>query len=276
MNRRTLLRAAAAAAVSPILLPSIARAASSSPFEVLFVVAHPDDETLLMGTSLAEHAMYSDVHLLAVTDGEKSGALATLNGLNTSTWWGLPHNPAAEGYDPLTEADLANARVREQMNAVGCLASGSPYRIIVHRAGLLDGQVTAADVQAAILALCGEIAPDGRPVHLKGHTYVPQIEGHSDHLAVGNALLNLTALDPMRFGDRRHYVSPYNWTDPDLSLVKRFWDKPDTAILRAEAINALRAYGAWNPRGGSFAIGMHSVPSWFAQVESDPKCLVHS
>jgi hypothetical protein len=87
---------------------------------------------------------------------------------------------------------------------------------------------------------------------------------------------NLKTLDPVRFGDVRYYVSPGNWTDPDISVVKHFWDKPDTADLRARAINALRSYGAWNPLGGSFAIGMHSVPDWFNQVLADPKCMVHS
>lgn len=238
----------------------------------LFVAAHPDDETLSMSVAIAEHvAAGQDVHVLIVTDGEGSSAVKAINGLTTSPWWGRLHDPDAEGYTPLTAADLGTARVAEARRAVAQLAS--PGKVTIHLAHLADGGVSVADAKAAVLAVADAIAP-GAAVRLKGHTYLATAETHPDHLAVGQALKDLSADDPARFGDRRHYVLPQHWGVT--GLPGQSWDLPANADITARAHNAARAYGAWAPELGSYAIGWHSVPSYFATLDAAPKCLVHT
>src|SRR5687767_8913584 len=84
--------------------------AAASP--VLFVVAHPDDETLAMGVSIAEHAG-ENVHVLILTAGTGSSAINMINGTAYSAWCGCTHNPATEGYSPLTVEQFGQARQTE-------------------------------------------------------------------------------------------------------------------------------------------------------------------
>lgn len=240
----------------------------------LFVAAHPDDETLAMGVAIAEHvAAGQDVHLLWLTRGEASGVLAEINGVGVLPWWGIQHQPAAEGYAPLDPAGLGAARIAEALVATRCLSAGLPGTLTPHEAGLPDGAVTVPDAQAAILDLADAIAPGG-PVRLKGHTHVSELEPHPDHRAAGEALRALAQADPSRFGDVRHYLLPNHWSDPDLTLVAESTDQPANAGIAARAVNACRAFAAWAPPH-SFAIGMHSVSSLFNTLMATPKCVYH-
>lgn len=268
---RSLLTAAmlmAAVAVLP------GPAAATPVPSVLFAAAHPDDETIGMGTSIAEAvAAGQDVHVVLMTDGEGSGALDIINGTAVSPWWGIAHTPAAEGYAPLTAQTMAAARVQETRTALRAMASGLPGTLTLHQAHLPDGGVTTEAAQAAILAVADAIAPGG-PVRLKGHSHV--VDNHSDHLAVGAALRALKAADPVRFGDVRHYVMTPYWGDSRLSLVAEFWDNPTDAGITARAVNACRSYGAWDPEAGKYAIGYHSVyQAFFAPLLATPRSMVH-
>lgn len=270
MRRRTLL-SAAALGLAAVAFPARA-AALTSP--ALFVAAHPDDETLAMSTAIAEHvAAGQEVHVLLLTDGELSGVRDILNGAALNAWWGTLHDPAAEGYSPLTPSTLAAARVVEARTALACLSAGLPGSLTLHQAGLPDGGVTAVAAQAAILAVADTIAPGG-PVRLKGHS--PIVDSHSDHVAAGQALKALKLDDPVRFGDVRHYILPTYWSDSRLSLVVESSDLPTDAGIRARVRAAVRSYGAWSPTLGSFAIGYHSVASQLDQLAANPKCLQHS
>lgn len=240
----------------------------------LFVAAHPDDETLAMGVAMAEHvAAGQSVHVLLLTDGEGSGAISTINGSAVSSWWGVAHDPAAEGYAPLTPATMAAARVAEARTALACLSAGLPGTLTLHLAHLPDGGVTQATAQAAILAVADAIAPGG-PVTVKTHTHV--VDNHPDHLAAGQAARALKAAYPVRFGDLRHYIEPPYWADSRLSLVAEFNDNPADAGITSRVVNASRAYGAWAPASGAYAIGYHSVyGTFFAPLLASPKSLVH-
>lgn len=263
---------AAILGLSTVVLPGTAHATPVPP--ALFVAAHPDDETLGMGVSIAEAvAAGQEVHVLLMTDGEGSGALAVLNGTAVASWWGVAHNPAAEGYSPLTPETMAAARVAEAQTALRSLAAGLPGTLTLHQAHLPDGGVTAVAAQDAILAVADAVAPGG-PVRLKGHTQV--VDNHSDHLAVGTALESLKTADPARFSDVRHYVMTPYWGDSRLSLVSEFWDLPADAGITSRAKNACSAYGAWAPASGSYAIGYHSVYStFFAPLLANTRSMVH-
>lgn len=243
----------------------------------LFIAAHPDDETLAMSVAIAEHvAAGQDVHVLWMTRGKASAVLSKLNAASATpnSWWGVVHNPGAEGYDPLTPDEFGAVRLAEAITAVTCLSAGLSGTLTTHEGGLEDGQVTMQDAKAAIEALCDLITPEGAPVRLKGHTWRTQLDNHPDHVAVGMAMKQLATEDPVRYGDVRYYILPYYWHDPDLNLVGEVWDTPTNSDIAARAINACRSYGAWAPPA-RFAVGHHSTFGMFAQVMVGPKCLFH-
>jgi LmbE family N-acetylglucosaminyl deacetylase len=265
VTRRVVLAAGLSAAVPPG-----GRMSAPAPTPNLFIACHPDDETLAMGVAVAEHAAAGPTHVLWLTDGEGSGALSMLNGATTSAWWGVLHNPAAEGYAPLDAAGMAAARVAEATTAVRCLAT--PHTVTTHRAQLPDGGLTSAAVQAAILNVADAISPGG-PVRLKTHTWL--VDDGADHKTTGQAVRDLAGADPARFGNPRFYVLPSYWTDPRLSQVGEFWDVPSAGV-GARVINAVRAYQAWAPEAGRYAVGGHSVPGLLAQIAANPRCMVHT
>jgi LmbE family N-acetylglucosaminyl deacetylase len=237
---------------------------------VLFVSAHPDDETLSMGVAIAEHvAAGRDVHVLWMTGGGQTGARKLVNGTGTSPWWGTQHDPAAEGYPALTFEECAAARLREARNAVRCLAS--PGTVTVHEAGYASESVQTFDQEQAVTAIEAVVDQIG-PAHIKGHTWL--VDNHADHLAVGGAIKALAQADPSRYLLPRYYVQATYWSDPRLAQVADSWDNPTNAGITARVRNAIRAYGSWSPPY-TYAIGRHSVPGLFDTIDAAPKCLYH-
>jgi LmbE family N-acetylglucosaminyl deacetylase len=269
ITRRTLLMGTVAAGLSiPPLVRSRQALAAVANTPALFVAAHPDDEILAMGVALAEHiAAGQDIHLLWLTRGEASGARGRINGEISGGWWKVAHNPAAEGYEPLTPSQFGAARLAEAVNAVRSLGA-----VKIHEAGLPDGGVTQASAEQAIRAVAAQINPGGA-VRLKTHTHT--VDNHADHLAVGRAVLSLGNSDPAKFGDRRYYLLPWYWSDTRLSKVTESWDNPGSTTISNRVINACRAYGAWSPPN-TYAIGQHSVPDLFATIMARPRCMFHA
>lgn len=270
MRRRALMIAVVLAAAA-VLFPAPATAALPP---ALFVLAHQDDETLATGVPIVEHVRAGQaVHVLFLTRGEASTAIDYINGVTVSTWWGVAHDPVAEGYAPLGPPELVAARAAEAQTALRAMASGLPGTLTIHQASLPDGGVTAAAAQAEILAVADTIAP-GAPVRIKTHTHV--VDAHPDHLAAGQAARALRTADPVRFGDLRHYVEPPYWSDARLSQVVESWDTPADAGVTARVVNACRAYFAWAPEAGRYAIGGHSVyASHFAPLLANPRSMLH-
>ena len=223
---------------------------------VIFVAAHPDDETLAMAVPLAEHAG-QDVHVLILTSGGASAALGVVN----------DELPAS--YAPLTQAAFMAARENEAERAVAKLGCG--YQTRLHFAHLEDGQVTTAKAKAEILALADELTTG--PVRLKGHSYISAVEPHADHRAVGNAIVELGTEQPARFADRRFYVLPHAWGYTG-ALPGKAWDTPANADVTTRVHLAAGAYCLWAPPV-SYSIGCLSVPGMFATLNATPKALVH-
>jgi LmbE family N-acetylglucosaminyl deacetylase len=245
---------------------------TADPPPALFVFAHPDDETLAASVAIAEHVKAGqDVHVLLLTEGRASGVLAQLNGAGVPAWWGVPHDPAAEGYAELSPADFGAARVREAQVATQQLATGYSGTLALHQAALPDTGVTAAAALDAIRGTADEIGGGG-PVRLKGHSDV--VDNNPDHVAIGQALRQLGAEDPTRFGGVRYYVLPMYWSDARLGQVAESWDGPADAGVSLRCRNAFRAYAAWSPPE-SFAIGYHSVPQAWPVIETNPRVMYH-
>lgn len=247
---------------------------------VIFAVPHPDDEVLGAGVSIAEHvAAGRDVRVLLMTRGTGSGAIRKLNGLEWSPWWGVTHDPAAEGYQPLSPEIMGEARHREALAALGCL--GVPSHHVYEASELLgepvlDGSVTIDQARRAILALADSLDPALGQVGL--FTPSDVVDNNPDHLAIGRASRQLGAADPVRWSDRRYWVLPPYWTDARLAQVAgEFWDTPTDIYIERRARNACRVYASWSPPV-SFAIGYHSVADMFAAMDgtsNPPRCLIH-
>ena len=255
---------------------SLSENALSSP--TLFVGAHPDDETLGMAVAIAHEVRAGqNVHVAWLTAGTSSAVRDVLNGLEPSDYWGtVRHDPATEGYQPLDIGAFGRARLNEAGNAVRQLATGYAGSLTIHDGlGLIDGQVTVADAQRLIIALCRRVAGQG-PVRMRTHTWQPELDEHPDHLAAGAAVRSLQAADPATFGDVRYYVLPDRWTDAERSPVDPRWESPADSGVTARVINACRAYNAWSPAQGTFAIGYHSVPEFFDQLVGQPRSLYHT
>lgn len=231
--------------------------APSAASPVIFVAAHPDDETLAMSVPIAEHAG-QDVHVLILTSGGASGAIALVN-----------DKLAGTSYPPLTVAEFMAAREGEATRAVTKL--GCPYTISLHFAHLTDGQVTVAQAKAEILALADQLTTG--PVRLKGHSYITAVEPHADHRAVGNAILELGTEQPTRFSDKRFYVLPHSWGYTG-ALPGKAWDYPANADITTKVHLAADAYCLWAPPE-SYSIGCLSVPGLFATLNATPKALLH-
>jgi LmbE family N-acetylglucosaminyl deacetylase len=230
----------------------------------ILVAPHPDDETLGGGVTVAKQvAAGRDVHILLLTRGTGSVVRGELNGQRPSNWWGVVHDPAAEGYAPLSKDAFGKARYDELTTAVHCLGGAQ-----LHEANLTDGQVTVAQAKAAISGLVAQVGKDAS-------VYAPSwaVDNNPDHLAAGQALRELATEQPTVYGDVTWYVLPVYWSDPRLSGVKWSWDTPTDAI-RNRARNACRAYAAWHPPH-SYAIGYHSVENFFAVIDTNPRSMLH-
>jgi LmbE family N-acetylglucosaminyl deacetylase len=250
--------------------PASTTAASAVGRPWIFVVPHPDDETLGAGATIADYvAAGAEVHVLLLTRGTMSAVLDQLNGTTeTGSWWGgVTHDPALEGYRPLTRTKLGDARYSEFVSALGALGVG-PDRI--HEASFQSQALTVNDVKAAIRKVSTKVSAE---VGLWAPSYV--VDNHTDHVASGNAVRELCVEDPATFQDPYYYVLPAYWTDSRLSATGHMWDLPGNVITSARVRNACKAYSAWQPTSGAFAIGYHSVASMFAQVEAVPRVMYH-
>jgi LmbE family N-acetylglucosaminyl deacetylase len=231
----------------------------------ILVVPHPDDETLGAGVPVAEHiAAGRDVHILLLTRGMGSVARLQINGSHPSRWWGLAHNPAAEGYAPLTPDAFGLARRAELTTAVHALGGAQ-----VHEAQLGDEQVTVAQAKTAIAALVASVGPNPG-------VYAPswKVDDNPDHRAAGQALRELAAERPAVYGDVAWYILPRYWSDPRLKQVASYWDAPTDRQISNRVRNACRAYAAWHPPY-SYAIGYHSVDDMFGALDTNPRSLLH-
>lgn len=237
----------------------------------LFVAAHPDDETLAMGVAIVHHVEAgTDVHVLLLTRGTTSSALGSLNGGRRSVWWGMRHDPSAEGYEPLTIEEFGQARVTESQNALRCLGSGLGF-VTMHEAHLTSDALTVQAVADAILATVDRIAPSNS-VQIRTHS--PIADDHADHIVAGQAVQQVANSDPARFKDPRYFVLSSYWADPRLSGLDLCRELAHDDDVEARIKNACRSYGAWAPPF-SYAIGYHSTWYLFEHLIAEQQCVHH-
>lgn len=200
---------------------------------MLFVHAHPDDETLATGVAIAHHAARgADVHVLTATLGEEGEVIPPA----------LAHLEGAEG-DPLAEhrrGELAGALAA--LGATGHLltrpgGAGAPESERYRDSGMA-GSAAACHSRALAAAPLEEVAEAIRRVvdTLRPHVVVTYDRtggyGHPDHVRVHEATLAALAGLP----------------DPPVTFVRvtpQAWAREDRSWLGAQAEQDPSAVEGW-------------------------------
>lgn len=127
-------------------------------FKLLCVLAHPDDESLALGGTLARYASQGvETSLIVATRGERG-------------WFGSP-----DAYP----GERALGRIRERELFLACQALGISYLSFLD---YIDGDLDQADGKQAIASIAREIRQICPQVVL---TFGPDgLYGHPDHIAI--------------------------------------------------------------------------------------------
>ena len=236
LTRRTLL--ATPLALAPTL--AAPAAGGSGPATVVYVAAHQDDETLSMGSSIAEHVDAGhDVLVVAATDGSATGS---------------GRRSVEKRLGPVTDAQLVTARDVEFLHAVTTL--GATPVLPPPGVRVRDGHL---DDDAATRMLTWVLAswPGAR---VKTHS---PLAPHSDHAALGRATTCLYRQGAI--GDLRLYLSAGERArvvgGPRLSRVRH-----------PRVVDAAAEYLLWQPSAGRWSVGGWSARALLSALSRDPSC----
>lgn len=223
---------------------------------VLFVAPHQDDETLSMGAAIRKHLEVvsngvptHDVHVLLLTAG--SGSFA-------------------QGVVGLSDGDFSAARDDEYRRA--CRALGVRWENIHFASSRTVGDtvLTVAEAEAAI----GAFAAEYPGVWVKTYSNRPAAGRHVDHVAAGQAAVNLLNQGVLGTNTLRLYVEPwalsaFQQAHPSVSLMS------DTASATVRVHRALDEYQDVDHIGRKYGIGDISVGAFFDQVRANPVSRYH-
>jgi LmbE family N-acetylglucosaminyl deacetylase len=239
---------------------------------IVFYSPHQDDETLFMGQVIAHHALVGrEVHVVLASNGETSGALAEINGTAPdSGWWGGYHFPAREGYAPVSRDEFGRARSREFAGAtrqLGAMAANIHFGLPGQAHDDLPDGIDVAAAESLMVAWAEHFRAAGRDQ--VGHYTMWKGDPNPDHAALGQVLQNENDAHPQWFGDARWLVKPEQATAAHASVYRMPTAYRANAVAMARS--AGRCYSAWAPAQGMYAIGRHSVPTYFDQLDrGDP------
>lgn len=217
---------------------------------VYFVAPHADDDTISMGWAASHHAREKRrLSFVLGSTGATTGALDDINGDVDSAWWGGRHFPDREEYERLTPAGIALARDAEFMDACALLGA-VPGEIHLER----ELRVDSPDVDDArkILLKYRELDPDA------GFYTMHWLDSDQTHRAFGEALLDLHTESPADWLDVRWMVRE---SQAGTIAGAQQYPVPATQYAACKIMiqQAARAYSAWAPQQGRFAVGYHSV-----------------
>lgn len=240
---------------------------------IVFYSPHQDDETIFMGQIIAHHVLAGrEVHVVLCSNGNSSNARDEINGdLMDNGWWNAWHYPAREGYATLGLTDFGLARTREFRNALAQLGV-KPENIHLGRADdplatsdLLPGNVSATWATSVFQSWADHFVSLG--YEAVGHYTMYWADPQADHAALGTALVALHSSQPDLFSDTRWMVKPEQATAAGATTYSV--PSPYTAQAKSMSRLAGRAYSAWAPGAGAYAIGYHSVGTvYFDDVEA--------
>jgi LmbE family N-acetylglucosaminyl deacetylase len=240
---------------------------------VVFYSPHADDETLNMGITIAEHAATGrPTYVVLMTHGRVTGALQAINGTTYSGYWKATHDPAAEGYDPLTQDTLAQARIYEFHHACSQLGVPRENQFVEYLDDPAGEEAITYDEAKAVIQKYINLFPDADHYTLSYHDI------HADHAACGQALLDLYNAGKIAY-NVRFIISMATRTDLEAkkqSIPGGGWkDVPTDNVIKQKVTNACRCYAAWAPSLGAYAVGYHSVAGQFDKLIADPFHYLH-
>jgi LmbE family N-acetylglucosaminyl deacetylase len=171
----------------------------SRDLRLLAVLAHPDDESLALGGTLAKYAAAGvETHLVMATRGERG-------------WHADPTNYPG----PLALGRLREDELTEAAGALGLAG--------VTFLDYLDGDLACADPERAIAAIAGEVRRV-RPTVVV--TFGPDgVYGHPDHIAISQFATAAVARAADRDVPTRGGHAPYQVA----KLYYRIWTAAETA-----------------------------------------------
>lgn len=214
----------------------------------VFYAPHADDEVLSMGPAIMEALNSSkEVQVVLLSKGKASRAINTVN-----------EKLEAEGHTTITPEEFGEARVHEFKAAVKALGLDESNISILD---LPDGAISKEDVAEIILK-------KEREHEQVIHHVMSDSDPHSDHAVTGEALRELIKSNQIQNG--RFYI-PIQEHDklPYKEIIKAEKSQQDRLL------QALDAYGKWNPTSGSYSIGQISVSPYFEKAKTHMESRYH-
>lgn len=208
------------------------------PTTILWVFAHPDDETLAAGGSLAQHREH-DNHVIIMTDGSASGARSQT---------GLSVEAFVEARKKECLAAVKHAAVKE-----------------VTFPGFRDGTLTDAQAYGFIKEHIMHLGLAAETLRVKGPT-ARESGVHPDHAAIARALTRLYKEGVIN--DLREYAISF--------LLGQTTNGPffNQSYLSSDLIiknRMIDEYYYKNPSQGRYGIGSISVPKAFQAAKTTPE-----
>lgn len=244
----------------------------------LYVIEpHQDDGDLFFAKMVAHSILVGrEVHGVLMSNGTTSNVLGEINGdYADNQWWKDKHEPAREGYAPLTKQEFGLARTREWRNSwhqLGVPDERLHLGMDLATSDLLPDAISVSyATQVMRYFVEGDIAA-GRAV---GGLYTMWwMDAHSDHAACGQALHALKVADST-YSDARWMTKP---EDADRAGAA-VYGVPAELLDQVTHMQwkAAQCYGAWSPPD-SFAIGFHSVytPYFTSTLAGGPNHIVRN
>ena len=194
----------------------------NDPLKLLAILAHPDDESLGIGSTLAKYAAENvQVYLICATKGERG-------------WTG-------DEKDNPGESELGKIRERELLCAAQTLGIKQVYFL-----NYLDGDLDQADSNEAIDKIAIIIREIGPQVAI---TFGPHgIYGHPDHIAIsqyatGACLLAADSTFTDSKGLPPHRISKFYYFENNASLVENYADFFGNIVMEIDGVP--RSFIAW-------------------------------
>lgn len=227
---------------------------------VLLLSPHQDDEVLTMG-AFAVQALGQGCSVQAVlcTDGSASWVKRELaNGLTCSFHTGehaykLTDNQFVQARDTEFQSSCSALEL-SSASIANVLGRAQDSKLTVEKAKLIIRYYLAKYPNAIVCATSPSVGP----------------EQNSDHRVLGEAALELYeegAISDLRLFVEPYYLSQFEQNNPGISLD---CTEVENEEERASFTLAEAVYRLWNPDASRYAIGYHSVGSYFDSLDANP------
>lgn len=231
----------------------------------IFVVPHPDDETLGMGGTIRQRILAGDeVWIIVATHGEGSGVKRILSGETRCSIHSRYHNPTTENYldtegngPSLSTTEFGWARVREFYDSVTTLGVLTSHVQIYDYGDGLVSYTVATNLFANVVNRFGFWDKYYTVLGALDYSY------NIDHVNLAQALVDNRLIPDQN----KRFYAVYEYRHTNHSNIEWLVDiGPYLAVKR----QALLKFQVWDPPNGRFMIGYHSVKDLFDAAYASP------